>query len=191
MAFITIYLFAGQFASFVVTSEINSQLRSMQAANAAVSSELAGRMEKGEAPTATSLAGLKKRERAWERRQVCAWHGTRLLPLNNTAQSDSVSYPDFFNNDKNEYANAVQKGLPFKEIVRDQGALYLRATSVFVVGSEKLTVVTSEPLDQNLMADIAANLGEITRLRCGCWPGRNRQANCNRAEIKSYRVRGH
>jgi sigma-B regulation protein RsbU (phosphoserine phosphatase) len=162
MAFITIYLFAGQFASFVVTSEINSQLRSMQAANAAVSNELAARMEKGEAPTAASLAGLKKHERAWERRQVCAWHGNRLLPLNNTAQSDSVSYPDFFNNDKNEYANAVQKGLPFREIVRDKGALYLRATSVFMVGSEKLTVVTSEPLDQNLMADIAANLGEIT-----------------------------
>jgi sigma-B regulation protein RsbU (phosphoserine phosphatase) len=167
MAFITIYLFAGQFASFVVTSEINSQLRSMQAANAAVSSELAGRLEKGEAPTAASLAGLKKRERAWERRQVCAWHGSRLLPLNNMAQSDSVSYPDFFNNDKNEYANAVQQGLPFKEIVRDKGALYLRATSVFMVGPEKLTVVTSEPLDQNLMANIAANLGEITLYAAG------------------------
>jgi sigma-B regulation protein RsbU (phosphoserine phosphatase) len=44
MAFITIYLFAGQFASFVVTSEINSQLRSMQAVNAAVSNELAARI---------------------------------------------------------------------------------------------------------------------------------------------------
>jgi len=31
MGIITIYLFAGQFASFVVTSEINTQLRSMQA----------------------------------------------------------------------------------------------------------------------------------------------------------------
>ena len=47
MALITIYLFAGQFASFVVTSEINSQLRSMQAVNAAVSNELAARLEKG------------------------------------------------------------------------------------------------------------------------------------------------
>ena len=34
MALVTTYLFAGQFASFVVTSEINSQLRSMQAVNA-------------------------------------------------------------------------------------------------------------------------------------------------------------
>ena len=79
MAFITIYLFAGQFASFVVTSEINSQLRSMQAVNAAVSNELAARIEKGEAPTAESLAGLRKRDRAWGRRRVCAWHGTTAL----------------------------------------------------------------------------------------------------------------
>jgi sigma-B regulation protein RsbU (phosphoserine phosphatase) len=37
MALITLYGFAGQFAGFVVSSEINSQLRSMQAMNAAVS----------------------------------------------------------------------------------------------------------------------------------------------------------
>jgi sigma-B regulation protein RsbU (phosphoserine phosphatase) len=36
-----------------------------------------------------------------------------------------------------------------------------------VVGPEKLTVVTSEPLDQNLMANIAANLGEITLYAAG------------------------
>src|ERR1700732_3234067 len=40
MALVTIYLFAGQFATFVVTSEINSQLRSMQALNAAVSKDI-------------------------------------------------------------------------------------------------------------------------------------------------------
>ena len=50
MAFITIYLFAGQFASFVVTSENNSQLRSLQKVITAVSNELAARIEKGEAP---------------------------------------------------------------------------------------------------------------------------------------------
>src|SRR5271157_4437603 len=57
MTLITIYLFAGQFASYVVTSEINSQLRSMQAVNAAVSNELAARIEKGEPATAESLVG--------------------------------------------------------------------------------------------------------------------------------------
>jgi phosphoserine phosphatase RsbU/P len=173
MAMITMYLFAGQFASFVVTSEINSQLRSMQAANAAVSSELAGRIEKGEAPNAASIAGLKKRDRSWGRRRVCAWHGARLLTLDSSVQSDSVSYPDFFNKEDNEYAKAVQQGLPFKEIVRDKGELYLRATSAFMVGSDKLMVVTSEPLDQDLVAEIAASLGEITLYAAGIGPDDN------------------
>jgi sigma-B regulation protein RsbU (phosphoserine phosphatase) len=168
MAGVTIYLFAGQFASFVVTSEINSQLRSLQAVNAAVSNELAARIEKGQAPTAESLAGLRKRDRAWGRRRVCAWHGTRPLLLS-TGSSDpaSMAFPDFFNKDGGEYAKAIREGQPFKEIVRDNDELYLRVASVFVVGSEKLTVITGEPLDKDLVADIAANLGEITLYSSG------------------------
>jgi phosphoserine phosphatase RsbU/P len=168
MALVTIYLFAGQFASFVVTSEINSQLRSLQAVSAAVSNELAARIEKGQAPTAESLAGLRKRDRAWGRRRVCAWYGTRLLPLN-TGSTDpgSMTFPDFFNKDGSEYAKAIREGRPFKEIVRDNDELYLRVASVFAVGPEKLTVITGEPLDKNLVADIAANLGEITLYSSG------------------------
>jgi len=175
MAFITIYLFAGQFASFVVTSEIGAQLRSMQAVNAAVSNELAARIEKGQAPAAESLAGLKKRDRAWVRREVCAWHGKTLLPVGSGATGASVSFPDFFNKEDNPYAKAVREGKPFKEIVRDKGELYLRVTSSFTVGPEKLMVVSSEPLDKNLVADIAANLGEITLYASGISLGDNQK----------------
>ena len=166
MAFITLYLFAGQFASFVVTSDINSQLRSMQAVNAAVSNELATRIEKSEVPTAELLAGLKKRERAWKRRQVTAWQGTRNLVLSAT-QNASVAFPEFVNDVNNPYAKEMREGQPFKEIVRDRNELYLRVASSFDVGREKLTVVCSEPLDQDLLADIAANLGEITLYAAG------------------------
>src|SRR5580698_4315294 len=69
MALITLYGFAGQFAIFVVTSEINSQLRNMEAVNAAVGNELAARLERGDNPTVQSLAGLRKRDAAWSRRR--------------------------------------------------------------------------------------------------------------------------
>jgi len=168
MALVTIYLFAGQFANFVVTSEINSQLRSLQAMNAAVSNELAARIEKGEAPTAESLAGLRKRDRAWGRRRVCAWYGKKLLLLS-TGPSDStaMTFPDFFDKDAEGFAKAIHEGQPFKEIVRDNGGLYLRVASVFPVGAEKLTVIIGEPLDKDLLTDIAANLGEITLYSSG------------------------
>jgi len=164
---ITIYLFAGQFSGFVVTSEINSQLRSMQAVNAAVGNELAARIEKSETPNVESLAGLRKRDHAWSRRRVCAWHGAKILLLSGGAATKAVSFPDFFHKDDNPYAKAIREGQPFKEIVRDHGELELRVASVLTVGPDTLTVITSEPLDKDLMADIAANLGEITLLANG------------------------
>lgn len=163
MAFISIYLFAGQFASFVVTSEISSQLRSMQAVNAAVSNELAARIEKGEPPSSQSLAGLKKRDHAWLRRRVHAWQGKRALPLESENQNPlAVDFPDFFEKNDSEFARDVAAGQPFREIVRDHDQLYLRVASVYMVGAEKLTVITGEPLDKDMVSRIAADLGEIT-----------------------------
>ncbi|MGD0269587.1 MAG: SpoIIE family protein phosphatase [Candidatus Sulfotelmatobacter sp.] len=181
MALITLYGFAGQFASFVVTSEIDSRLRTMQAANAAVGNELAARIEKGESPTAESLAGLRKRDRAWGRRQLAAWHGSTALPLKAT-EIAPVTFPDFLNKRDNELAKAIREGQPFKEIVRDKDELYLRAASWFDVGPDKLTVVTSEPLDKNLVADIAANLGEITLYPADATQQNDRNQNATKGQ---------
>ena len=192
MALISIYLFAGQFASYVVTSEINSQLRSVQAVNAAVSNELAARIEKGESPAAESLAGLRKRDRAWGRRRVCAWHGTRVLLFSDGTLNPLVmSFPEFFNKDNGDFAQAIREGQPFKEIVRDNDELYLRVASVFQVGQEKLTVVTSEPLDKDLVADIAANLGEITLYAAGIRldDSQQNEQNQNAAKGRSFETR--
>src|SRR5580704_19677746 len=95
MAGITLYGLAGQFAVFVVTSEIQSQLRSLEAVNAAVSNELAARLERGQSPTAESLAGLKKRDPAWGRRQVCAWYGEKALPLCEESKGSRLTFPGF------------------------------------------------------------------------------------------------
>lgn len=149
MAVITLYGLGGQFAVFVVTSEIDAQLRSLQAVNAAASNELAAHLERGEKPAAESLVGLRKRDSAWGRRQVCAWYGDKLLPLCDEFQGSSITQPTFV------------KG-KFQEIVRDHNQLHLRVGSSLQVGSTRLTVVTSEPLDKELVGKIAANLGEIT-----------------------------
>src|SRR6202140_329476 len=149
MALITLYGLAGQFAVFVVTSEIDSQLRSLEAANAAVCNELAARLERGDNPASESLAGLRKRDPAWSRRQVCAWYGDKPLPLCNEFKGSSLTIPRF-----------VQGR--FRDVVRDGGSLYLRAVTSVPVRSDRLTVVTSEPFDKELVGTIAADLGEIT-----------------------------
>jgi sigma-B regulation protein RsbU (phosphoserine phosphatase) len=150
MAVITIYGLASQFAVFVVTSEIHAQLRSLEAVNAAVGNELAARLERGETPTAESLAGLRKRDPAWGRRQVCAWYGGKPLPLCAEFNGATLTAPNFL------------KGA-FRSIVRGRDhQLHLRAGSWLSVGSTTLTVVTSEPFDKQLVGNVAAGLGEIT-----------------------------
>jgi sigma-B regulation protein RsbU (phosphoserine phosphatase) len=151
MAFITLYGLAGQFAIFEVTSEINSQLRSMEAVNAAVGNELAARLERGQNATAESLTGLRKRDAAWKRRRVSVWFGDELLLLNDESNSPPLSLPAFV------------KGA-FRDITRDQDGLHLRVGTVLQIGPKTLTVVTGEPFGKELVGRIAADMGEITLL---------------------------
>ena len=173
MAFVTLYLFAGQFSGFIVTSEINSQLRSLEAVNAAIGNELAARLDRGETPTAESLAGLKKRNRAWARRHVRAWYGTKPLALSAEVSPDAdFSFPDFLTKDGNSFSKGLREGQPFSEIVRDHGDLHLRVASMFSAGAQTLTVATSEPLDKDLIARMASNLGEVSLYPAGLTGGR-------------------
>jgi phosphoserine phosphatase RsbU/P len=149
MAGITLYGLAGQFAVFVITSEINSQLRSLEAVNAAVTNELAARLERGQNPAAESLAGLKKRDLAWGRRQVCAWYADKPLPLCEESKGAQLTLP------------SSAKG-QFRDIVRDRGELHLRVVTVLDLGANRLVVITSEPFDKDLVGKIAADMGEIT-----------------------------
>jgi len=162
MAFFSLFLFAGQFASFVVISELNAQLRSVGAVNAAISNELAAGLERSDNPSAQSLAGLKKRDRTWGHRHVRAWHGQKALVLSAEVASANLDYPAFFDKTDNDYAKTLRAGKPFQEIVRDHGQFYLRVASEVPVGTSNLVVVTSEPLDKDLVEKVAENLGEIT-----------------------------
>ncbi len=151
MAFITIYLFAGQFANFVVTSELDSRIHSLQSVNAAIAHELAARLEHGQPAVAESLEGLKRNDHAWASRELCAWKSGAPLAVCNSGAAGKTPFtlPTFLTTG-------------FGGIVRDQGQLYLRAGTEVGSGSQKLSVVSSEALDRNLLEKLAKDLGEIT-----------------------------
>jgi phosphoserine phosphatase RsbU/P len=151
MAFITVYLFAGQFANFVVTSDLNSRLRSLEAVNAAIANELAARVERGQPATAESLEGLKRHDPAWARRKICAWSDEKPLPLCGGVTPDALPF-----------GRAPSVSPQFGAIVSDRNKLHLRSVTTLSFGSQKLTVISSEPLDRQLLEVIAADLGEIT-----------------------------
>lgn len=149
MALITLYGLVGQFAVYVVTSEIKSQLHRMEAVNTAVGNELAARIEKGNSPASESLEGLRRRDSSWRRRRMCAWYDNKPLPLCDEPFGQMSLLPSF-----------ITQGL--QDITVDQKALYLRVATSLPVGSKTLVMISSEPFDKEFVGSIAADLGEIT-----------------------------
>jgi sigma-B regulation protein RsbU (phosphoserine phosphatase) len=154
MAFATLYLFGGQFANFIVTSEINLQLHGIEGVNSAFAHDLAARLERGDVANLELLERLRKNEVIWKDRQVCAWYRGKPLSVCGDSTGTPFTLPAFIHG-------------PFSAIVRDRGELFLRAGTVLNVHSEKLTVVSSEALNKDLVQEIANNLGEITLYTSG------------------------
>jgi sigma-B regulation protein RsbU (phosphoserine phosphatase) len=151
LATLSFYLFAGQFATFVVTTALDSELKSLDAANSAIAHELAAKMQSGVNPDTTAVEGLRRTDKAWTDRHVHAWHdGKNVL---NSSPADAVSAPPIL--------PSYLKG-SCREVVRDHNKLFLRASETIPIHGRSLTVLSSEPLDQHLLQDLAANLGEIT-----------------------------
>ena len=153
ISLITLYLLAGQFASFVVTSEIASRLRSMESSNRAIAKQIANRYSQGERPTEEAIGGMRPRHREWSRRQVCVWYRNQAQPNCAGPGGATVFDAPAFVNDN------------FREIVRDHGTLYLRTATVIGAEPDSLRVISSEPLDKPLVEEIAAAIGEITLLQ--------------------------
>jgi len=80
ISLITLYLLAGQFASFVVTSEITSRLRSMESSNRAIAHHLANGFSRGESFNADAVAGVRPRHREWSRRRCACGIATSRSP---------------------------------------------------------------------------------------------------------------
>jgi phosphoserine phosphatase RsbU/P len=147
ISLITLYLLAGQFASFVVTSDITAHLHSMEAANRAIAHHLAAHISGSGKLDAGVLGHARPHRPEWSRRQVCVWYRNQPKPdcvgPEGAAGFDS---PSFITGD-------------FRDIVRDHGTLYLRTATV--LAPESLRVILSEPLDKDFVEKIAGDLGLI------------------------------
>jgi len=150
ISLITLYLFAWQFAGFVVTSDIATHLRGMEAANRAIAHHLATQVSGGRKLDAEIVTRARPLRPEWSRRQVCAWYGNQpqsyCSSLAGTAGFDS---PLFITGD-------------FSDIVSDQGKFYLRTATVLAAEPKSSRVILSEPLDKEFVEKIAGDLGRIT-----------------------------
>jgi phosphoserine phosphatase RsbU/P len=145
------YLFAGQFAAFVVTAGLRSELQTLGAANSALAYGIAARLEHGGDPEAAMIDGLRRTEKAWAIRHVHVWLDGKMV-LNSSPLGSASLTP------------VCPASLPdsFREITRDRDKLFLRAAKTFPVRGGKLIVISSEAFDQRLLQGLADDLGQIT-----------------------------
>ncbi|MFY9844998.1 MAG: SpoIIE family protein phosphatase [Terriglobales bacterium] len=153
ISLITLYLFAGQFASFVVTSDISTYLRSMEAANRAIARHVATQIAEHGKLDAEMLGRTRPRRPEWARREVCAWYEKQSQPYCSGPDGAVASFdaPAFITGD-------------FRDIVSDHGKLYLRTATVLKAEPAVLPmrVIVSEPFDKEFVETVAASLGRIT-----------------------------
>jgi sigma-B regulation protein RsbU (phosphoserine phosphatase) len=144
------YVFAGQFANFVVTSELSTQLRSLGVMNSAVSSGVASQLERGVAPTREFLEAAMPQDSAAGVRKICVWTDEKSTPLcGGGIRTALLTLPSSLE-------------ARFDAIVHDDHALYLRSAIRFNYQGQPVTVVSSEPLDHALLEKLVPAFGEIT-----------------------------
>src|SRR5579859_4859001 len=145
------YLFAGQFATFIVTTGLNTELKSLGATNTAITHQLASQIQRGSGTSTTAIENLRQADKVWANRQMCVWLDKKLI-LNSTPAGVTLAPPTL----------AAQLKSPFRAVVRDHDQLFLRALETAPVNQGTLEVLSSEPIDQQMLEELAADLGEVT-----------------------------
>ena len=152
MALIAGYLFAGQFATFLASSDLNSELRTLEAANSAMATELATVARVRGTPTNRDLLASQgfRPDEHLKTAEVIAWYrGQRIELYAPGGQRYAGPLPAWLNGN-------------FQGIVRDGNGLYLRTVNTVSGGGGTLTVLSSMPVDGALLERIAADIGEVT-----------------------------
>ena len=137
----TLYLLAGQFATFIGTSRLQAEIRDLGARNQVYAQAVASELEEGKKlDSASSLAQPEAQMRAWLNDQ----------PVVNDVKVGTFDPPAALITDN------------FSGIVRDGGKFFLRALNIVPMRQGKLRVVTSKPLDSQTLLLLASDLGEVT-----------------------------
>ena len=141
------FLFAGQFSTFVVTTDLRNELQRLESANRGIAHQCAHLLRRGGILEGAQL-GLNNE--AFPGRQVTAYvQGKRTVLMGDATHAAPATPP---------------AAAPESAIVLDEGELYLRAVDVAHYGpgeNDKIIIVSSIPLDKSHLEAIEATMGHI------------------------------
>jgi len=140
---LALYLFAGQFSTYIVTSRLDSELQQLRASNAVVAAELAGGLNAGQ-----NTLTLESMVKTTNQIKVTAWLDGKVF-FNEPAPSPLLSLPH-------------QLAPDFTAVVGDGTGLFLRSIAESQTSKGKLIVISSSQLGERVLLHIASGLGEVT-----------------------------
>jgi sigma-B regulation protein RsbU (phosphoserine phosphatase) len=146
MGFAAGYIFAGQFSTFVVTTDVQGELRRLESSNRAIAHHVADALRHGRQLT-TLGSGISNE--AFPGRQITAYYRGKSAVLAGDGPAPELP----------------PAGIPESSLIIDKGeSVYLRAVHRAAVGSEgePLVLVSSTPLDAPHLDAIVPNMGIVT-----------------------------
>jgi phosphoserine phosphatase RsbU/P len=154
MGLIAGYLFAGQFATYVASAELQSELQHLESANASLAVQLRNLVRTGglTEQLASEIAGASAEN--FRRRTVTVWEGDRgfvVPPERQGVEARPIKVPPEIKGN-------------FSGIVLDGKRLHLRAVRRLDEGGRHFTVVSDVPLTTEVLRSAASQLGSLTIL---------------------------
>ena len=154
MALIAGYLFAGQFATYVASSELQSELQHLESANSSLAVQLRNLVRNGTMTEqlASEIAGASAEN--FRRRTVTVWegeHGFVVPPERQGIEAQPIRVPPDIKGN-------------FSGLVLDRKRLHLRAVRRFDESTHHFIVVSNVPLTTEVLRSAASQLGALTIL---------------------------
>ena len=150
MGFVAGYLFAGQFATFVATSDLQSELQRLHATNRSLAVQFRSLVRQGR--LTPDLAGeiASASNENFRHRTVTVWDGDTGFALGEGGAMKPA---------KIKLSSVLQED--FSGIVLDDDRLQLRSVKQVAEGNHRLTVISNMPITPELLRRTTAQLGVI------------------------------
>ncbi len=152
MAFLAGYLFAGQFATYVAMSDLQSELHHLESANRSLAFQFRSlaRSEKLNEQLAAEIASAS--DENFRNRVVSVWDGDKPFVLVGGRPASGTEAV--------KMSPAIQGD--FAGLVLDDKRLHLRVVKHVEAGSHHLTVISNVPLTPQLLRAATSQLGAVT-----------------------------
>ena len=160
MALLAGYLFVGQFATFLATSDLRTELNSLKIANDELAAQIAAELRSGIAPQrAAEMVRTAEPLDPTGPRSVTFWFRGRGFMIQRSAESptEAAAPPAWLQKELSTAANH-----DFQGFVISDGRLRLRAVRELQAGDDRLIVASGAIVSSSMLSRLALNLGEIT-----------------------------